>query len=124
MAPWVWFTIAGLAALAGCALLVSDHRWRAAHGRERQRWAALRGWEFAESDPVLPNRWRHGVIARSGGGCHVRDLVSGRLFTTGGRRQVYIFDHVQGAKTDAVVVAIQVPEAPAGLVVEFWLPSV
>ncbi|MDQ3886357.1 MAG: hypothetical protein M3308_04935, partial [Actinomycetota bacterium] len=79
---------------------------------------------FAESDPVLPNRWRHGVIARSGGAGHARDLVSGRLFTTGGRRQVYIFDHVQGAKTDAVVVAVQVPEAPAGLIVEFWLASV
>lgn len=124
VAPSVWFTIAGLAALAGCALLVSDHARLADHGRERRRWAALRGWGFVEADPVLPGRWRHGMIARSGGGGQGRDLVSGRLFTAGGRRQVYVFDHVQGATVDAVVVAVQRRAAPAGIVVELWLPSV
>ena len=124
VAPSVWFTIAGLAALAGCALLVSDRARLADHGRERRRWAALRGWGFVEADPVLPGRWRHGVIARSGGGGQGRDLVSGRLFTAGGRRQVYVFDHVQGSTVDAVVVAVQRRAAPAGIVVELWLPSV
>ncbi|HYZ09364.1 MAG TPA: hypothetical protein VE709_12425 [Pseudonocardiaceae bacterium] len=124
MTPSVWFTIAGLAAIAGCALLVSDHGRRTAYSRERRRWAALRGWRFEEADPVLPGRWHHGVIARSGGGGEGRDLVSGRLFTAGGRRQVHVFDHVQGAVADAVVVAAQRRAAPAGIVVEFWLPSV
>lgn len=124
VAPSVWFTIAGLAALAGCALLVSDHGRRTAYGRERRRWAALRGWRFEDADPVLPDRWRHGAIARSGGGGQGRHLVSGRLFTAAGRRQVHVFDHIQGGAVDAVVVAAQRRAAPAGIVVELWLPSV
>ncbi|MGH3887951.1 MAG: hypothetical protein ACRDSZ_15550, partial [Pseudonocardiaceae bacterium] len=80
MLLWVWFVIAGLAAVAGTALLAIDHRHRTAHQRERRRWAALRGWRFVLSDPVLADRWRHGVIAAGGAGM-ARDLVFGSLFT-------------------------------------------
>ena len=82
MPAWVWFTVAGVAALAGAGLLVADYAQRTAQSRERHRWANLRGWRFVESDPLLPDRWRHGVIAQGGAG-EARDLVSGRLFTAG-----------------------------------------
>lgn len=119
----MWFTIAGLAALAGGALLFTDYGRRTAHSRERRRWASLRGWRFVECDPVLPDRWRHGANAQGSTG-QARDLVSGRLFTAEGRRPVHVFDHVQGGKVSGVVVAVQRREAPSGFVVELWLASV
>ncbi|MQA15779.1 MAG: hypothetical protein GEV09_16975 [Pseudonocardiaceae bacterium] len=123
MAPWVWFIIAVLAAVAGGALLVGDYGRRTAHSRERRRWAALRGWRFVESDPVLPDKWRHGVIAQGGPG-HARDLVVGRLFTSEGRRPVHVFDHEQNGRVTAVVVAVQRRDGAEAPVVELWLPSV
>ena len=122
MSPWVWFVIAGLAAAAGSALLAIDHRSRTAHQRERRRWAALRGWRFVLSDPVLADRWRHGVIARGGAGM-ARDLVFGSLFTPLGRRWVRVFDHEQGGQVSSVVVAVQRRIHAGDLVVELWLPD-
>lgn len=123
MAPWVWFTIAVLAAVAGGALLAGDYGRRTAHSRERRRWAALRGWRFVESDPVLPDRWRHGVIAQGGAG-EARELVIGSLFTAEGRRPVYVFDHRQNGKISAAVVAVQRREGSAPGVVELWQAEV
>ncbi len=123
MPAWVWFTVAGVAALAGAGLLVADYAQRTAQSRERRRWANLRGWHFVESDPLLPDRWRHGVIAQGGAG-EARDLVSGRLFTAGGPRPVHVFDHVQSGKVTTVIVAVQRHETTSGAVVEMWLPSV
>ncbi|HEV7452466.1 MAG TPA: hypothetical protein VGO16_13985 [Pseudonocardiaceae bacterium] len=122
MSPWVWFVIAGLAAVAGLVLLVIDHRRRTAHQRERRRWAALRGWRFVVSDPVLADRWRHGVIARGGAGM-ARDLVIGSLFTPLGRRWVRVFDHEQGGQVTSVVVAVLRRVQPSDLVAELWLPD-
>ena len=95
-----------LPALAGAGLLVADYARRTAQSRERHRWANLRGWRFVESDPLLPDRWRHGVITQGGAG-EARDLVSGRLFTAGGPRPVHVFDHVQSGKVTTVIVAVQ-----------------
>ncbi|MGH3843218.1 MAG: hypothetical protein ACRDS0_17495 [Pseudonocardiaceae bacterium] len=120
MTPWVWFLIAGLAAAAGSALLVADHGQHTALHWERRRWAALRGWRFVPSDPVLTERWRHGVIAGTG---VARDLVTGSLFTPLGRRVVHIFDHQRGSQVSHVVVAVQRRVRDAELVVELWLPD-
>jgi hypothetical protein len=117
----VWFVIAGLAAAAGSALLAVDRGHRGAQQRERRRWAALRGWRFVLSDPVLVDRWHHGVFARGGPG-PARNLVVGRLFTPLGRRLVQVFDLEQGGQVSSVVVAVQRTHA-AGLVVEMWLPD-
>lgn len=123
MTPWVWFTIAVLTALAGGALLASDYGRRTAHSRERRRWAALRGWRFVESDPVLPDRWRYGMIGQGGPG-EAHGLVIGRLFTSEGRRPVYVFDHQRNGKANAAVVAVQRREEAAPVVVELWQPEV
>jgi hypothetical protein len=118
--PWVWFLIAGLAAAAGSALLVADRGQHSAHQRERRRWAALRGWRFVLTDPVITERWRHGVI---GGAGLARDLVTGSLFTPLGRRLVQVFDHEQGGQVSHVVVAVQRRVRRADLVMELWLPD-
>ncbi len=120
MTPWVWFLIAGLAAAAGSALLAADRGQHSANQRERRRWAALRGWRFVPSDPVITERWRHGVIAGAG---LARDLVSGSLFTPLGRRLVQVFDHEQGGQVSHVVVAVQRRVRNADLVMELWLPD-
>ncbi len=122
VSQWVWFLIAGLAAVAGLVLLATDQRRRTAHQRERRRWAALRGWRFVLSDPVLTDRWRHGVIALGGAGM-ARDLVIGSLFTTLGRRWVRVFDHEQGGQVTSVVVAVLRRVHAGDLVVELWLPD-
>jgi hypothetical protein len=120
--PWVWFVIAGLAAAAGSVLLTLDRGHQSAHQRERRRWAALRGWRFALSDPALADRWHHGVLARGGPGL-AKDLVVGTLFTPLGRRLVQVFDHEQGGQVSSVVVAVQRRTRAADLVVELCLPD-
>ncbi|MGH3916516.1 MAG: hypothetical protein ACRDTC_24360 [Pseudonocardiaceae bacterium] len=122
MSPWVWFLIAGLAGVAGAILLVADYGHRTAHQRERRRWAALRGWRFVASDPVLVDRWRHGLIARGGAGV-AKNLVIGSLFTPHGRRSVQIFDHEQSGKISSVLVAVRRRLNAVDLVIELWLPS-
>jgi hypothetical protein len=122
VSEWVWFVIAGLAAAGGGALLAVDGGRHSAHQRERRRWAALRGWRFVLSDPVLADRWRHGVIARGGAGL-AKDLVIGSLFTPLGRRAVQIFDHEQGGQVSSVVVAVQRRVHTADLVAELWMPD-
>jgi hypothetical protein len=122
VSAWVWFVIAGVLAVAGGALLAVDHGRRTAHQRERRRWAALRGWRFVLSDPVLADRWRHGVIARGGPGL-AKDLVVGSLFTPLGRRPVQVFDHEQGGKVTCVVIAVRRRLHAGDLVVELWQPD-
>jgi hypothetical protein len=118
---WVWFAIAGLAAAAGSVLLALDRGQHSAHRRERRRWAALRGWRFVLSDPVLAGRWRHGVLR--GGAGQATDIVIGSLFTPLGRRVAQVFDHEQGDQVSSVVVAVQRRAHAAGLVAELWLPD-
>ncbi len=122
VSSWLWFVIAGVAAVAGSVLLAADHGHRSAHQRERRRWAALRGWWFVLSDPVLADRWRHGVIARGGAGL-AKNLVIGSLFTPLGRRLVQVFDHEQGGQVSSVVVAVQRRVHASDLVAELWLPD-
>ncbi|MGH3937212.1 MAG: hypothetical protein ACRDTG_01040 [Pseudonocardiaceae bacterium] len=119
VSPWIWFVIAGLAAVAGVVLLAADYGHRTAHQRARRRWAVLRGWRFVGSDPVLVDRWRHGLIARGGAGV-ARNLVLGSLFTPQGRRPVHIFDHEQSGKISGVLVAVRRRVHANDLVVELW----
>ncbi|MBV9141895.1 MAG: hypothetical protein JO115_13420 [Pseudonocardiales bacterium] len=131
--PWMWFVIAGLAAAAGSALLAVDRRQHSAHQRERRRWAMLRGWRFVLSDPVLAQRWRHGVLAPgpagAGGAGLATAIVTGSLFTAVGRRAVQVFDLEQGGQLTCVVVAVQRRAldadvvADAELVAELWWPG-
>ncbi|MHA6797115.1 hypothetical protein ACVGVM_26915 [Pseudonocardia bannensis] len=117
----VWFLIALVALLVGGGLLLAD-RARGSDGmRDRKRWAALRGWEYLDSDPVLPSRWRYGTIHQGGPGV-ARNLVSGSVPTPDGPRQAYVFDHEQAGRIGSVLAAVQVQtQLPAA--VELRLPS-
>jgi hypothetical protein len=118
-----WFVIAVIALLLGAALLFFD-RSRGGGGssaKDRRRWAAMRGWEFLDTDPVLPSRWRYGTIHQGGPGV-ARNLVSGEVPTPDGPRQAYVFDHEQAGRLNSVLVAVQVQgQLPAA--VELRLPS-
>ncbi|PKW13266.1 hypothetical protein [Saccharopolyspora spinosa] len=119
---WLWFVIAVVAIGAGVALLIADRSQRASNNRERRRWAALRGWQFAEADQVLPTRWERGVLAQCNG-VTATDVVAGSTFTTDGRRQVYVLDLDVNGKIAAVLVAIRCRRScPA--TIELWLPDV
>lgn len=118
----LWFVIAVIAIGAGAALLISERSHRGASNRERRRWAALRGWQFAEVDRVLPTRWEHGVLAQYSS-VTANDVVAGSTFTSDGRRNVYVLDLVVGNRAAAVLVGIRCRRsAPA--VIELWLPDV
>jgi hypothetical protein len=119
---WVWFVVAGVAALVGGVLLLRDRARLTSRNRERHRWAALRGWQFTETDHVLPTQWTNGAIAYYGGGT-ARDVVAGSTFTADGRRRVYVFDLDVGGKISAVIVAVQCRRTHP-VVVELWLPNV
>jgi hypothetical protein len=119
---WLWFVIAAVAGVAGASLLMLDRGQRTSHSRERRRWAALRGWQFADSDPALPDRWRHGTLGRGGPGV-ARDLVTGSLFTAAGRRLVHVFDHDLGMAARPVLAAVH-RRVPQATVLELWLPTV
>jgi hypothetical protein len=117
-----WFVIAVIALLLGAALLFFD-RTRGGGGgaKDRRRWAAMRGWEYLDTDPVLPSRWRYGTIHQGGPGV-ARNLISGDVPTPDGPRQAYVFDHEQAGRLNSVLVAVQVQtQLPAA--VELRLPS-
>jgi len=118
----VWFAAFLVAAVAGLALLALDRAQRTTRNRERRRWASLRGWQFTETDQVLPTRWQHGAIAYYGSGIG-RDVVAGSMFTADGRRQVYVLDLETNGKVNAVLVGIRCRRSHS-VVVELWLPSV
>lgn len=118
----VWFVIAVIALLVGVALLVLDRRRADGGGaRDRKRWAAARGWEYLDSDPVLPSRWRYGTIHQGGPGV-ARNLISGDVPTPDGPRQAYLFDHEQAGRLSSVLAAVQVRN-PVPAAVELRLPS-
>ena len=119
----VWFVIAVVALVAGAALLVLDRRGGLGGGgvRDRRRWAAARGWEFQDTDPVLPSRWRYGTIHQGGPGV-ARDLISGDVPTPDGPRQAYVFDHEQAGRRSSVLAAVQLRD-PLPAAVELRLPS-
>jgi hypothetical protein len=119
----VWFVIAVVALLIGAALLIGDRRGGGAGSasRDRKRWAAMRGWEYLDNDPVLPSRWRYGTISQGGPGV-ARRLMSGEVPTPDGHRQAYVFDHEQAGRSTSVVAAVHMAEQlPAA--VELRLPS-
>jgi len=119
---WVFFVVAAAAALAGGVLLLRDRARLTSRNRERHRWAALRGWQFTESDHVLPTQWTSGAIAYYGGGT-AKDVVAGSTFTADGRRRVYVFDLDIGGRIGTVIAAVQCRRTQP-VVVELWLPNV
>ena len=119
---WVWFVIAAVAAVAGGALLLVDHGHSTARSRERRRWAGLRGWQFADVDRALSDRWQHGALAHGEQGT-ARNLVTGSQFTAAGRRLVHVFDFERGSRAEAVIVAVH-RRTPQQVVLELWLPTV
>jgi hypothetical protein len=119
---WAWFLIAAVAAVLGAVLLLRDRARLTSRNRERHRWAALRGWQFAETDHVLPTQWTSGAIAYYGGGM-ARDVVAGSTFTADGRRRVYVFDLDTGGRIGTVIAAVQCRRTQP-VVVELWLPNV
>lgn len=128
---WVWFVVAVVAGIAGAALLLRDRARLTSRNRERRRWAALRGWQFADTDHVLPTQWSAGAIAFHGGGVAkdsvaksivAKDVVAGSTFTADGRRRVYVFDLETGGRVSTVIAAVQCRRThPA--IVELWLSS-
>ena len=119
---WLWFLVAVVAIVAGVALLISDRSQRTSNNRERRRWAALRGWQFAEVDRVLPTRWERGVLAQYGA-TTAMDVVAGSTFTADGRRQVYVLDLDAAGKTVAVLVGVRCRRTTPATI-ELWLPDV
>jgi hypothetical protein len=119
---WVFFVVAAVAAVAGGGLLLRDRAKLTSRNRERHRWAALRGWQFAETDHVLPTQWTSGAIAYYGGGT-AKDVVAGSTFTADGRRRVYVFDLDTGKGAVATIAAVQCRRIHP-VVVELWLPNV
>ncbi|MDR7302110.1 hypothetical protein [Haloactinomyces albus] len=119
---WVWFVVAVVAIVAGVTLLITDRMRRTSKNRERRRWATLRGWQFAESDQVLPTRWKRGALAQYSGGM-ATDIVAGSTFTSDGRRQVSVFDLTVGGSTVAVLAGVRC-RRPVPATIELWLPEV
>ena len=119
---WVWFVIAVVAAAAGVTLLLRDRARLTSRNRERRRWADLRGWQFSETDHVLPTKWRSGALGYYGLGT-ARDVVSGSIFTADGRRRVCVFDLDQNGRVSTVIAGLQLRHAYQ-VTVELWLPSV
>ena len=117
----VWFLVAVVALVVGAALLIADRSGGRGGGRDRRRWAAQHDWEFIETDPVLPGRWRFGTIHQGGPGV-ARNLVAGQVPTPDGPRQGYLFDHEQAGRVNTVLAAVQVAK-PLPAAVELRLPS-
>ncbi|MDT7562054.1 MAG: hypothetical protein QOG76_678, partial [Pseudonocardiales bacterium] len=54
----VWFVIAAVALVLGLLMLRASQPGGGGQSRDRRRWAAQKEWEYLDSDPVLPSRWR------------------------------------------------------------------
>jgi hypothetical protein len=119
---WVWFAVAAVAIVVGIALLIVDRSKRSPNNRERRRWAALRGWQFAEVDQVLPTRWERGALAGHSGAV-ATDVVAGSTFTSDGRRQVYVLDLNVTGRTASVLVGVRCRRSTPAII-ELWLPDV
>lgn len=119
--PSTWFIIAVIALVLGAALLFVDSSRSGKGNRDRRRWADLRDWEWLDSDPVLPSRWRYGIFHQGGPGA-AKNLIAGDVPTPSGPRNAYVFDHEQNGKLTSTVAAVQVQgQLPAA--VELRLPS-
>jgi hypothetical protein len=117
----VWFVIAAVALVLGLLMLRASQPGGGGQSRDRRRWAAQKEWEYLDSDPVLPSRWRYGTIHQGGPGV-ARNLVTGSVPTPDGRRLAYVFDHEQAGRLSSAVCAVQRRGSMNGAV-EFRLPS-
>lgn len=114
--------IAGIALVAGLALLVVDRARETSRNRERARWADLRGWQFEEQDPKLPQQWTAGALGYYGADRAV-NVVAGSTFTADGRRPVFVFDIESEGTVPAVIVGVRCRRV-LPVLVELWLASV
>lgn len=114
--------IAGAALVAGLALLAVDRSRETTRNRERARWADLRGWQYEEHDPTLPQQWTAGAIGYYGAEGAV-NVVAGSTFTADGRRPVFVFDIESEGSAPAVIVGVRCRRVHPVLI-EFWLASV
>jgi len=119
---WIWFVIAGVALVAGLVLLVVDRSRETSRNQERVRWAELRGWQYEEEDPALPQQWTAGAIGYYGMNRAV-NIVAGSTFTADGRRPVFVFDIESDGSVPAVIVGVRCSRVHPVLI-EFWLASV
>lgn len=117
----MWFLVAFVALAAGALFLARDRALLTSRNRERRRWASLRGWQFAETDHVLPGQWSGGAVAYYGDGV-ARDVVAGSTFTADGRRKVYVFDLEAAGRVNTVISAVQCRRKHP-VVIELWVPS-
>lgn len=117
----VWFIIAAVALALGLLMLRASQHTGGAQPRDRRRWARQKEWEYLDSDPVLPSRWRYGTIHQGGPGV-ARNLVTGSVPTAEGRRLIYVFDHEQAGRLSSVVAAVQRRSSLKGAF-ELRLPS-
>ena len=118
----MWFIVAVVALVLGLLMLRAAQRTGdGGQSRDRRRWAEQKEWEYLDSDPVLPSRWRYGTIHQGGPGV-ARNLVTGSVTTSDGRRMVYVFDHEQAGRLTSVVCAVQRRSAMRGAF-ELRLPS-
>jgi hypothetical protein len=118
----VWFIIAAVALVIGLLMLRgSQHSAGGSQPRDRRRWAEQKEWEYLDSDPVLTSRWRYGTIHQGGPGV-ARNLVTGSVPTSEGRRLIYVFDHEQAGHLTSVVCAVQRRSSMKGAF-ELRLPS-
>lgn len=114
--------IAGAALVAGLTLLAVDRARETSRNRERARWAELRGWQYEEHDPTLPEQWAAGAIGYYGADRAV-NVVAGSTFTADGRRPVFVFDIESEGSAPAVIVGVRCRRVHPVLI-EFWLASV
>lgn len=121
MGASTWFLIAVLLLVLGGVLLYADRARTPGAVRDRRRWAAERDWEYLDTDPVLPGRWRYGTIHQGGPGV-ARNLAAGEVPTPDGPRQAYVFDHEQAGKLTGVLAAVAL-RSPLPAAVELRLPS-
>ena len=114
--------IAGVALIAGLALLAVDRARETTRNQERVRWAELRGWQYEEQDPTLPQQWSAGAIGYYGADRAV-NIVAGSTFTADGRRPVFVFDIESNGSVPAVIAGVRCRRVHPVLV-ECWLASV
>ncbi len=73
-------------------------------------------WDFTDTDPMLPSRWRFGTIHQGGHG-QARNLATGRVpAPDGSRRLAHVFDHEQAGRITGAVAAVHAAAAaPAAI---------
>jgi hypothetical protein len=120
----VWFLVAVVALVVGAALVDRrSDRTPGAVAASGGDGPAQHDWEFVETDPVLPGRWRFGTIHQGGPGCgaqprrgpgaHARRAAPGLpVRPRAGGAGEHVLAAVQVAKPLPAAVELRLPSAP------------